>query len=134
VFCFLLQNGLFPSARLTDMCRTPSTSSREYSANPREAALKLCTPRKALRGGISKSSFQRRFQYLAINAHKMAPRTGRWLQERGRDAPTYGLLWSRRIAAFRALSGDLEVTVRRHTFYTDSLSGVHLGELGEEVA
>jgi hypothetical protein len=45
-------------------------------------------PPRALRGGISKSIFQRRCQYLAINAHKMAPRTGRWLQERGRDAPT----------------------------------------------
>ena len=43
---------------------------------------------RALRGGISKSIFQRRCQYLAINAHEMAPRMGRWLQERGRDAPT----------------------------------------------
>ena len=45
-------------------------------------------PPRALRGGISMSIFQRRCQYLAINAHEMAPRTGRWLQERGRDAPT----------------------------------------------
>ena len=38
--------------------------------------------------GYLKVIFQRRCQYLAINAHEMAPRTGRWLQERGRDAPT----------------------------------------------
>ena len=51
-------------------------------------------PRKALRGGISKSIFQRPCQFLAINAHEMAPRTRRWLQERGRDTPTKGLLWN----------------------------------------
>ena len=50
-------------------------------------------PPKALRGGISKSILQRPCQFLAINAHEMAPRTRRWLQERGRDAPTYGPLW-----------------------------------------
>ena len=33
------------------------------------------SPRKALRGGISKSILQRPDQFLAINAHKMAPRT-----------------------------------------------------------
>ena len=32
-------------------------------------------PRKALRGGISKSILQRPCQFLVINAHKMAPRT-----------------------------------------------------------
>ena len=32
-------------------------------------------PREALRGGISKSILQRPCQFLAINAHKMAPRT-----------------------------------------------------------
>jgi hypothetical protein len=46
------------------------------------------SPPRALRGGISKSIFDRRCQYLAINAHEMAPRTRRWLQERGRDTPT----------------------------------------------
>jgi hypothetical protein len=46
------------------------------------------SPPKVLRGGIPKSIFHRRCQYLAINAHEMAPRTGRWLQERGRDTPT----------------------------------------------
>ena len=51
-------------------------------------------PRKALRGGISKSIFQRPCQFLAINAHKMAPRTNQWLQERTWNAPTKGLAWS----------------------------------------
>ena len=46
------------------------------------------SPRKALRGGISKSILKGPCQFLSINAHKMAPRTGRWLQERGRDTPT----------------------------------------------
>jgi len=45
-------------------------------------------PPKALRGGISKSILQRPCQFLAINAHEMAPRTKRWLQERRRDTPT----------------------------------------------
>ena len=49
----------------------------------------LTTPPRALRGGISKSFFQRRCQYLAINAHKMAPRTTQWFQERHWN----GLLW-----------------------------------------
>ena len=53
-------------------------------------------PPRALRGGISKSIFQRLCQYLAINAHEMAPRTGRWLQERGRDTPTQGFAWTNR--------------------------------------
>ena len=45
-------------------------------------------PPKALRGGISKSILQRPCQFLTINAHEMAPRTKRWLQERRRDTPT----------------------------------------------
>ena len=45
-------------------------------------------PPKALRGGISKSILHRPCQFLAINAHEMAPRTKRWLQERRRDTPT----------------------------------------------
>ena len=51
-------------------------------------------PRKALRGGISKSILQRPCQFLAINAHKIAPKTTQWLQERPWDAPTKGLLWT----------------------------------------
>ena len=39
--------------------------------------------------GVSqKSIFKGPCQLLAINAHEMAPRTRRWLQERGRDTPT----------------------------------------------
>ena len=34
-------------------------------------------PRRALRGGISKVNFHWVYQLLAINAHKMAPRTGK---------------------------------------------------------
>ena len=41
----------------------------------------------------SKVHFGRFRQLLAINAHEMAPRTRRWLQERGRDTHTKGLLW-----------------------------------------
>ena len=44
--------------------------------------------------GVSqKSIFKRPCQFLALNAHQMAPRTRRWLQERGRDTPPKGLLW-----------------------------------------
>ena len=39
--------------------------------------------------GVSqKSIFKRPCQVLAINAHKMAPRTSKRLQERAWDAPT----------------------------------------------
>ena len=51
-------------------------------------------PPKVLRGGISKSILKRPCQFLAINAHKMAPRTNQWIQERTWDTPTYGLLWT----------------------------------------
>ena len=51
-------------------------------------------PRKALRGGISKSILQRPCQFWEINAHKMAPRTTQWFQERPWDAPTKGLAWA----------------------------------------
>ena len=61
--------------------------------------LRARTPRKALRGGISKSIPQRPCHFLAINAHKMAPRTSKGLQERAWDAPTKGLLWIRLRAA-----------------------------------
>ena len=50
-------------------------------------------PRKALRGGISKSILHRPCQFLAMNAHKMAPRTRKRFQERGRDTLAKGLLW-----------------------------------------
>ena len=50
-------------------------------------------PPEVLRGGISKSILQGPCQFLAINAHIMAPRTNQWLQERTWNAPTKGLLW-----------------------------------------
>ena len=40
----------------------------------------------------SKVIFGRFRQLLAINVHKMAPRTNQWLQERTWDTPTQGLL------------------------------------------
>jgi hypothetical protein len=45
-------------------------------------------PRKALGGGISKSIIQRPCQFLAMNAHQMAPRMTQWFQERHWNAPT----------------------------------------------
>jgi len=52
--------------------------------------------------GVSqKSIFKRPCQFLAINAHTMAPRTTQWLQERPWNAPTKGLLWiGRRVCYF----------------------------------
>ena len=50
-------------------------------------------PRKALRGGMSKSFFKRCCQLLVINTHKLAPRTSQGLQERAWDAPMKGLEW-----------------------------------------
>ena len=44
-------------------------------------------------GVFEKSIFKRPCQFLAMNAHKMAPRTTQWLQERRWDAPTKGLAW-----------------------------------------
>ena len=40
-----------------------------------------------------KSIFKTPRQFLAINAHTMAPRTTQWLQERRWNAPTKGLAW-----------------------------------------
>ena len=47
--------------------------------------------------GPSFEYFKRLFtkERLAINAHKMAPRTTRWFQERQGDTPTKGLAWER---------------------------------------
>ena len=44
-------------------------------------------------GPSIKSHFWKICQLLAINAHKMAPSTGQWLQVQVWDAPTKGLLW-----------------------------------------
>jgi hypothetical protein len=44
--------------------------------------------------GVSQKSISKRpCRFLAINPHKMAPRTSQGLQERAWDAPTQGLLW-----------------------------------------
>jgi len=51
----------------------------------------LTDPRRALSG----QEAGRRRQLLAIYAHKMAPRTGHRLQERGWDTPTKGRSWRR---------------------------------------
>ena len=60
----------------------------KVSLVPERMVRNAVTPRKALRGGISKSFFQRPCHFLAMNAHKMAPRTNQWLQERTWNAPT----------------------------------------------
>ena len=49
-------------------------------------------PRKALRGVISKVDFYQVCQLGTTIHNKMAPRTGKRLQDRGRDTPTKGLL------------------------------------------
>jgi len=60
-------------------------------------------PRKALRGGISKSILSRVCQFLSMRAHKMAPRTSQWLKERASDTPTKGLLWLLEVRLLPAL-------------------------------
>ena len=83
-FIHLLASDLKESDQLLTTHRSPSTGTGLPHRHP---------PRKALRGGISKSIIQRPCQFLAINAHKMAPRTSKGLQERAWDAPTKGHLW-----------------------------------------
>jgi hypothetical protein len=47
--------------------------------------------------GVSQKSISKRpCRFLAINTHKMDPRTSQGLQERAWDAPSKGLLWGRR--------------------------------------
>ena len=71
-----------------DLLKTPHTLVSLCAAEAQ-----IPTPRKALRGGISKTTLHRPCQFLAINAHKMAPETTQWLQDRTWDTPTKGLLW-----------------------------------------
>ena len=66
---------------------------RANSAHIKQSRPYSGIPRKALRGGMSKSFFQRCCQLLATNGHKMAPRTSQGLQERAWDAPTMVLEW-----------------------------------------
>ena len=51
-------------------------------------------PRKALRGDIQKSILKD-FSGKVGNSRQMLTKTRKWLQERGRDTPTKGLLWYR---------------------------------------
>ena len=54
--------------------------------------------------GISQKSISKRpCQFLAINAHKMAPRPSQWPQDRTWDTPTKGLLWDARCASKASL-------------------------------
>ena len=54
------------------------------------------TSHPRLFGGVSQKSISNRpCQFLAINAHKVAPRPHQRLQDRTWDAPTKGLLWFR---------------------------------------
>ena len=48
---------------------------------------------KPVVGVFKKSIYETPCQFLAIDAHEMAPRTTHWLQERRWDAPTKGLAW-----------------------------------------
>ena len=97
-----------------------------------ESVARYATPRKALRGGISKSIFQRPCQFLAIDAHKMAPRTNQWLQERTWNAPTKGLAWTLPLSLSHSLTPSLlhsltsslsrSLTASLPHFFTPSLS------------
>ena len=49
--------------------------------------------------GYSKVNLLNICHFLAINTHKMAPRTTQWFQERPWDAPTKGLAWSTSVSA-----------------------------------
>ena len=92
---FLLQGGCLSVTgrlpcrrrrRCTPAC--PPRASRESSPRPRTAPVhaRPFEPQ-------SNVLFGRFHQLLAINAQKMAPTTGQWLQVRVWDTPTKGLLW-----------------------------------------
>ena len=69
-------NGLGDAARVEDAQGTPTQ--RHISPSilvHEENACPRTMPRKALRGGISKSILQRPCQFWAKNVHKMAPKT-----------------------------------------------------------
>ena len=51
-------------------------------------------PRKALRGGIQKSILKKNPGNMG-DSRQMSTKTRKWLQERGLDTPTKGLLWTR---------------------------------------
>jgi hypothetical protein len=76
--CVLVRKSIFRKSTLGDDVFVESRSSDGDCGDPP----------KVLRGSISKSILQRPCQFLAINAHKMAPRTSKGLQERAWEAPT----------------------------------------------
>jgi hypothetical protein len=82
----------------------------------------------------SKVIFRRFRQLLAINAHKMAPSTGQWLQVRVWDTPTKGLLWYWHLLS-RVLppspssqcgTYDTATTDQMQHIYTDRANAVHV--------
>jgi hypothetical protein len=75
-----------PAGRRAERASAPARHS-----SPLPASL-ACHARPFV-GVFQKSIYKRTRQLLAINAHRMAPRTTRWLQERQGDAPTKGLAW-----------------------------------------
>ena len=80
-----------PAGRRAERASAPARHS-----SPLPASL-ACHARPFV-GVFQKSIYKRTRQLLAINAHRMAPRTTRWLQERQGDAPTKGLAWLARHA------------------------------------
>ena len=62
----------------------------------RARGLERGRPRKALRGGIPKSILTD-FSANVGDSRQMLTKTRKWLQERGRDTPTKGLLWITRL-------------------------------------
>jgi len=89
-----------------------------------------CLPRKALRGGISKSIFKRPCQFLAINAYTLAPRTSKRLQERAWDTPTKGLLWSHTTCFQSRLARHDSHTNRQLILYINMSKGYVHGFVG----
>ena len=65
----------------------------------------MSTPRKALRGGIQKSILKD-FSGNVGDSRQMLTKARKWLQERGRDTPTKGLLWQGHTVKFAGFVGS----------------------------
>ena len=91
---FLIDRTLFEGIART-LFEIAQTLARAAAA-PAALALKLTGTMQGPWYPQSKVIFGRFRQLLAMNAHKMAPSTGQWLQVRVWDAPTKGLLWCRK--------------------------------------
>ena len=118
-------------------CRTLAEDAEGGSARHRDDALEGSHARPFV--GVSQKSIDKRTgQLLSINAHKMAPRTTRWLQERQGDAPTKGLAWCQewaRVPSFMRWRGAS--VVRSNTegpgfMYQDGGGGVGGGRVLNE--